>query len=292
MGEIKIPYKVKIDGLDANRNELEAYYATKSLEGLTWALTTTINFAATGKYKSKGDMSKSAKIYMKPARQGSFIVAMDAWVTANPFLAIVAVGGSVGVITPYINKTIEYTFGKALGTISEIPDGFKKYYNRLSKEERNQLEVLTQRVEPPLSRAHTLIGQTASEVKFISKRTQLFNMDETTKEYIEAKPANSPEILNTNVTAYNVVSRNGRMFDPQTKKTAAFTLVKSPMKGTAKTITTSLDQYQAGRKGMVKVTVDKVATESGRLKKFLVTAAEEIDRSDWEDGQDPLRAAR
>jgi hypothetical protein len=292
MADVKIPYKVIFTGLDADENELEAYAASKSLEGLTWALSTTINFSVTGKYKSRGDMSKSARIYMSPARQGSFIVAMNAWVLANPFLATVALGGAVSVVAPYINKTIEYAFGKALGNISEIPDGFKKYYKRLSKDERNELDTLIQRIEPPLSRAHMVIGQTATEVAFKSKRTELFKMDEATKEYIEAKPLDAPEVIITNITAYNVVSRNGRMYDPVNGSTAAFTLIKSPLKGTANTITTSLDQYQAGRKGLVKVTADRVQTESGRLKKFLVTAAEEIAIQDWENGQDPLRSVR
>jgi len=292
LADVKIPYKVVFTGFDANENQLEAYAASKSLEGLTWALSTTINFAVTGKYKSRGDMSKSARIYMSPARQGSFIVAMNAWVVANPFLATVALGGAVSVVAPYVNKTIEYAFGKALGNISDIPDGFQRYYKRPSKDERNQLDTLVQRIEPPLSRAHMVIGQTAKEATFKSKRTDLFTMNQTTKEYIEAKPLDAPEVMFTNVTAYNVVSRNGRMYDPVNGNTAAFTLVKSPLKGTANTITTSLDQYQAGRKGMVKVTADRVQTESGRLKKFLITAAEEIAPEDWENGQDPLRSAR
>lgn len=292
MADVNIPYKVIFTGLDADGNELEAYAASKSLEGLTWALSTTINFSVTGKYKSRGDMSKSARIYMSPARQGSFIVAMNAWVVANPFLATVALGGAVSVVVPYVNKTIEYAFGKALGHFSDMPDGFKKYYKRLSKDERNELDTLIQRIEPPLSRAHTVIGQTATEVAFKSKRTELFKMDEVTKEYIEAKPLGAPEVMLTNITAYNVVSRNGRMYDPVNGSTAAFTLIKSPLKGTANTITTSLDQYQAGRQGLVKVTADRVQTESGRLKKFLVTAAEEIAVQDWENGQDPLRSVR
>jgi hypothetical protein len=290
--DVNIPYKIIFTGLDADGNELEAYAASKSLEGLTWALSTTINFSVTGKYKSRGDMSKSARIYMSPARQGSFIVSMNAWVVANPFLATVVLGGAVSVVAPYVNKTIEYAFGKALGNISDIPDGFKKYFNRLSKDERNELETLIQRIEPPLSRAHMVIGQTATEVVFKSKRTELFKMDETTKEYIEAKPLGDPKVMVTNITAYNVVSRNGRMFDPVNRSTAAFTLIKSPLKGTANTITTSLDQYQAGRKGLVKVTADRVQTESGRLKKFIVTAAEEIAVQDWKNGQDPLRSVR
>lgn len=291
MADVEIPYKIIFTGLDADENELEAYAASKSLEGLTWALSTTINFSVTGKYKSRGDMSKSARIYMSPARQGSFIVAMNAWVVANPFLTAVA-GVAAGLATPYINKTIEYAFGKALGNISDIPDGFRKYYKKLSKDELNELDILIQRIEPPLSRAHTVIGQTATELSFKSRRTELFKMDEVTKEYIEAKPLNAPEIMVTNITAYNVVSRNGRMYDPVNRSTAAFTLIKSPLKGTANTITTSLDQYQAGRKGLVKVTADRVQTESGRLKKFLVTAAEEIAVQDWQNGQDPLRSVR
>ena len=237
-------------------------------------------------------MSRSARIYMKPARRGSFITEMNALVLANPFLATIVLGIGVNAVSIYVNKTIEYVFGKALGTISEMPTDFKKYYNRMSQIERTELELLVQRVEPPLSRAHTVIGKTATEVQFISKRTELFKMDALTKEYIEAKPANDPEILHTNITAYNVVSRNGRIFDPVNGTTAAFTLNKSPLKGTASTITTSMDQYQAGRKGMVKVTVDRVQTESGRLKKFLISAAEEISPADWENGQDPLRTVR
>src|SRR5690606_18695839 len=108
MADLRIPYRVIFEGLDADGNELEAYAASKSLEGLTWALSTTINFAATGRYKSRGDMSKSARIYMSPARQGSFIVAMNAWVVANPFLATVVLGGAVSMVAPYVNKTIEY----------------------------------------------------------------------------------------------------------------------------------------------------------------------------------------
>src|SRR5690606_22442781 len=166
-------------------------------EGLTWALSTTINFAATGRYKSRGDMSKSARIYMSPARQGSFIVAMNAWVVANPFLATVVLGGAVSMVAPYVNKTIEYVIGRALGNVSEIPAGYRKYYNRFSKEEKNQLDTLIQRIEPPLSRAHTVVDQTASRVTFKSKSTDLFIMNRVTKEYIEAKPLNSPEILVT-----------------------------------------------------------------------------------------------
>ncbi len=292
MADIQIPYKVRFTGLDANRNELEAYAAAKSLEGLSWALSVTINFAVVGEYKSRGDLSRSSRIYLRPPRKGSFLVEMNAWVLANPFLANVAIGVGAGVVTIYVNRLIEYVFGKALGHISEIPTNFKKYYNRMSKKEKSELDVLIQRIEPPLSRAHSVIDRTSSKIEFSSKRTKLFEMDTLTKEYIEAKPANKPEVLHTNITAYNVVSRNGRMFDPINLSTAAFTLVKNPLKGTANTVTTSMDQYQAGRKGMVKVTVDRVQTESGRLKKFMIMSAEEIDAADWVDGKDPLRSVR
>lgn len=292
MADLHIPFRVKFSGLDADRNELEAYSAAKSLEGLSWALSVTINFAVTGEYKSRGDMSRSARIYLRPPRSGSFIADMNAWVTVNPFLATVALGVGTGIVATYVTKLIEYVFKKALGLIFEMPSNFKKYYNRMSRKEKNDLEILIQRIEPPLSRAHTVIDRTATKIAFSSKRTQLFEMDSLTKEYIEAVPAETPEIIHTNITAYNVVSRNGRMFDPKHSNTAAFTLVRSPLKGTASTVTTSMDQYQAGRKGMVKVTVDRVQTASGRLKKFLIMAAEEIPRTDWENGLDPLRAKR
>ena len=40
------------------------------------------------------------------------------------------------------------------------------------------------------------------------------------------------------------------------------------------------------------MTTQRVETKEGRLKKLIVTSAEEIPHADWEDGIDPLRSIR
>ncbi|WP_300425368.1 hypothetical protein [uncultured Hyphomonas sp.] len=284
-----LDYRIVFEGGDADRNMLEAYPAAHTLEGLTWALSLTLHFGVTGELRGRGDLSSSAKIFVLPARRGSFINDLNILIQENPFLVVTVGAYAMNTVTPYINGLIKFTFSKALGLDSSFPPGAKRSLRKLDDE---KLDKLVERIEPPLTRAHAVIGKTANFVSFKSKRTELATLDAHTKAYLEAKRSDTFEVIDTNITSFNLLTGNGRLYDPEAETTAAFTLSTTPAKGTKNILIQSMEQYSLGRQGQIRIVVQRVETVEHRLKKFIITSAEEIPRSDWLNGSDPLRSRR
>jgi len=289
MSSILLNYKIKFEGKDADRHLLEAYPTAHTLEGLTWALALTLHFGITGQVRGRGDLSKSAKIFISPPKRGSVINDLNILVQQNPFLVATVGAYTVNAVSPYINGLLKYAFNHALGIGGGFSHGVKK---KLSSLNQNDLEKLVERIEPPLTRAHTVIGKTADTVSFKSKRTEIAKLDLSTKAYLEAKRTDAFETIDTNVTSFNVLTGNGRMYDPESGETAAFSLSSSIQDGTKNTLILSMDQFASSRQGNVRIVVQRVETIERRLKKFIVSSAQEIPRADWIDGTDPLRALR
>lgn len=286
---INLKYKIKFDGGDADQHRLEAYPAAQSLEGLTWALGLTLHFGVTGDVRGRGNLSRSAKIFISPPRRGSVLNELNILVQENPFLVATVGAYAVGTVTPYINGLIKYTFNQALGEGGEFPTGAKRLLRKLNGDD---LDKLVTRIEPPLTRAHAVIGKTADTITFKSKRTDIAELNHDTKAYLDAKLTDAFETIDTNVTSFNVLTGNGRLYDHETEGTAAFSLSSSPREGTKSTMIASMEQFASGRKGTIRVVVQRVETVEHRLKKFVVASAEEIPPSDWVDGIDPMRVAR
>jgi len=286
---ILITYKLKFEGGDADRHQLEAYPAAQSLEGIIWALSITLNYGVTGKIRQRGDLSRACKVYISPPKRGSVLYELNILVQDNPFISIVLGGWAMNTATPYINALIGYVFNSALGVASVIPARATKYFKKLNEED---LQKVVHRIEPPLTRGHAAIGKTASTVSLRAKNTDLVLMDADTKSYLEARLKDEFYYLDANVTSFNILTGNGRLYHPDEDCTVAFSLSADPFAGTKNTLIESMQQYSAGRCGIVRMTTQRVETKEGRLKKLIVASAEEIPPSDWEDGSDPLRSLR
>ena len=281
-----IKYKLTFEGRDADQHRLEAHPAGQSLEGLSWALGLTLNYGITGRLRYSRDLSQSAKIFISPPQTGSILYGLDILVQENPFLSVVAGGYAVNTVTPYINSLIGYVWGQAMGLGTEISD---KYHRALGKED---LEAICRRIEPPLTRAHTAIGRTAHEIKLISGSSNIVTLDDETKENLKAVPVGTYDVLDSNVTSFNLLTGNGRLYSPELEATVPFALNKNYRHGTTTALILSMEQYSLGRTGTIRIVGERVETPSGRLVKYLVGSAEEIPALDWEDGVDPLRQRR
>ncbi|MCL7406931.1 hypothetical protein MWN63_13170 [Paradonghicola geojensis] len=286
---IRITYKLKFEGGDADRHQLEAYPAAQSLEGIIWALSITLNYGVTGKIRQRGDLSGACKVYISPPKRGSVLYELNILVQDNAFIALILGGWAVNTATPYINALIGHVFNSALGVASEIPVRARKYLNKLNEDD---LQKVVHRIEPPLTRGHAAIGKTAATVSLRAKNTDLVVMDEDTKSYLEARLKDEFYYLDANVTSFNVLTGNGRLYHPDEDRTVAFSLSADPFAGTKNILIESMKHYSAGRCGIVRMTTQRVETKEGRLKKLMVASAEEIPQSDWEDGVDPLRSKR
>lgn len=188
-----------------------------------------------------------------------------------------------------MNALIGHVFKSALGLANEIPPRARKYFRNLSDDD---LQKVVHRIEPPLTRGHAAIGKTATTLSLRAKNTDLVVMDAGTKSYLEARLKDEFYFLDTNVTSFNILTGNGRLYHPDEDSTAAFSLSADPFDGTKNILIESMKQYSAGRCGIVRMTTQRVETKEGRLKKLIVASAEEIPQSDWEDGVDPLRSVR
>ncbi len=156
----------------------------------------------------------------------------------------------------------------------------------------DDLDTLITRIEPPLTRAHSVIGNTAETVTFKSQRKSIALLDEETKSYLEAKPSGRFETLDTNVTSFNLLTGNGRVFEPNEAETVAFSLSNN-LKGKSRSaLIASMEHYDLGHKGIIRIVAERVETDAARLKKLIITSAEEIPASDWADGLDPMRSRR
>jgi hypothetical protein len=286
---VELNYKIIFRGGDADDNRIEAYPAAQSLEGLMWALSLTLHFGITGDIRGRGDLSRSAKVYISPPKRGSVLYDLNILVQENAFLSVVVGGYAVNTIAPYLNGLISYTFNQALGEGGDEPSGARRFLKKLNGE---KVDKLIKRIEPPLTRAHTAIGKTVETIEFKSKRTELAVLDIHTKAYLEAKLSDDFETVDTNVTSFNLLSGNGRIFDPDTKETAAFSVRSNAHHGTESTIIGSMEQYALGRRGTIRIVLQRVETVEGRLKKFVISSAQEIPHSDWIGGSDPMRSRR
>ncbi|WP_264213105.1 hypothetical protein [Leisingera thetidis] len=292
---IWLTYTLEFKGRDADKHYLEAHPAGHSIEGFSWALALTLNYGVTGRTRYSRDLSRSARILISPPKRGSVLFELNILVQENPFLAITAGGYAVNTVTPYINGLISYVFGQALGLGTEFAEDAKQYLKKLNGDDLN---TISRRIEPPLTRAHKVIGRTADEVVFKSRRATLATLDEITKENLNAQPSGKYDTIDTNVTSFNVLTGNGRLYDPEAETTIPFSLQKTTRHGTATALILSMDQYSLGRNGTIRIVAERVetnsgrATNSGRLTKYIVSSAEEIPLSDWVGGVDPLRTKR
>lgn len=104
--------------------------------------------------------------------------------------------------------------------------------------------------------------------------------DASTKSYLESEVEDTDVVLFTNVSAFNAVSKNGRLYDQELKRTVPFTVSKSPFPGTEEALRESLRNYTRGWPSDIRITVRKELAGDRRLKRYHVAAAEVPDPND------------
>lgn len=284
---VEISHKIQFEGKDADNHQIDAYTAAQSLEGLIWSISLTTHFGVTGEVRQRGNLRASSKIFISPPRRGSVIYDLNILVQEHPFLSLIIGGYTVNTVTPYINALIKYTFQAAMSGLREVPQELDQFFARLDEK---KLEGLIERVEPPLTRAHKAVEATVDQISLISRQSTLATFDETSKSYLGANATGTFQNIDTNITSYNVLTRNGRLYHPDERTTVPFFVLNNAQSGTSEKLTASMNKYTAGRRGKIRIIAERVETTNGRLAKMNISSAEYIPSSDWEDGLDPLNS--
>lgn len=272
-----IKFRLQFEGDQADLNRLPAHDGMVSLEGISWSFSVLANYLATGKIKKSGAMSTAARVYIEPARKGSFINDLIVYVSDPDSLYMTKAVGNFGSAT--LSAVFGTFVGYALKSVTGQPDQLTSQERRwLSKFPKGDVEAMIDTVEASIKRAHTVIGEGAATLNIKKSSTKLLTLDVDTKSYVNANiPGDQNTSKQVSVGAYDANSGNGRVFLCDVGKTVSFHVDKKHVSATTRqVISKSLDQYVNERPSEIEVVCDEILALDGRIRKLYIHSAKWI----------------
>ena len=184
----KIPLRIKYRGGAPDRNELPGYDGATSIDGITRAIHIATHAYMTGETVSHATALKGASIYLRPARQGSFMFDLIVLMEAYPATST----SGVAITAPVFYDFLKTAFGRAAGMLDAEPEHphLQKIYTRkepppLMKAPAD-LDLLAEALEGSLQAAHRPIGDDdgVSTLSVGSPRNSLITFDDETKDWV------------------------------------------------------------------------------------------------------------
>lgn len=221
-------------------------------------------------------MSDRLRVFIKPARQGSFTndVLLYAMEPNNLFVTSLIGVYAVATATDLINAVIVKIVREVCGAGADLSTKRERWLSRLPS---GDLEALVDRIEPSMQRAHNVIGEGANKLLFKKGQTEQIVFDETTKAYVNSSILDDEEVRRVvRVGALNANSGNGRVYLPDVGKTVPYSVVREPEQGTYANLAYSLDRYVRGMPSDIEIVCREVLSIDNRVKKLIITSAVKI----------------
>jgi hypothetical protein len=269
MDEIK--YRLKYTGGEADYHRLPAHAGAESLEGMTWAYSVVAHYAATGKIKSRGSLDPGIKVFIRPARPGSFETDILLFFTKPENLFLTSIFGVYTVTTASqaINALIVNTFKLVCGVQTSNEDAATRKLSRLPSGDR---EALADKLEPSFKRAHNVINEGAKELLIKKGYTPLLTMDGRTKAYVNADILGDELSRRVSIGSFNANTGNGSAYLSEIGKTVPFKAKDLDAKSRA-ALSYSLDQYVNERDSDIEIACQEILTVDQRVKKLVILRA-------------------
>jgi len=268
-------FKIKYIGGLADENMLPGYDGATSIDGITRALHIATHAYMNSEVTTRATALKKASIQMKPARQGSFIFELIVLIEAYP--AMSALAASVG--GPMFYDFIKTAFSRATGALDAEPktNTLKKIYERKEppplKKPPVDFDELSEILEGSLQAAHRPVGAegTIRSISIGTPRNELVNFNENTKDWVNTREeAVGLEVLRGNVTRYNSLSRNARVFVDQFERVIPIRPDGDFSVGDLSLLTWSLHGSNIGAQNKLDMRVRRVSSASGKVKRLLL----------------------
>lgn len=267
--------KISYTGGLADQNALPGYDGVTSMNGITRAVHIVTHAYMTGEVTSRATALKGASILLRPARQGSFIYELSVLMEANP----ATTGAAVALGAPMFYDFIKTAFKRATGSLDAEPEtpSLKKIYERKDppplKRPPADLDELSEILEGSLQDAHRPIGAegTIGKISIGTPRTELVVFDDGTKDWVNTREeAVGLEVLRGNVTRYNSLSRNARVFVDQFQRVVPMRPDGDFIAGNLAFLTWSLHGSTIGTPNKLDLRVRRVTSASGKVKRLLL----------------------
>jgi hypothetical protein len=150
----RITFHLRFEGQSADQNRLPAHAGAQSIEGICWSFSLLGHYAATGKIRKRGGLDDRIRFFITPARTGSFVTDVVAFIVDpnNLFLTSIVGAYTVSTATDAINALFKYCFKRVSGIFD---DENSDEYRSLERIPSGDLEANLDAIEPSVSRAHS-----------------------------------------------------------------------------------------------------------------------------------------
>jgi len=270
-------FKIKYTGGLADENVLPGYDGATSIDGITRALHIATHAYMTGEVTSRATALKGATIHMKPARQGSFIFELIVLMEAYPATSTAAV--ALG--APMFYDFIKTAFRRATGSLDAEPEtvSLAKIYDRIQPPPLKRpadFDELSEILEGSLQSAHRPIGEVGDDdcvtgIQISTPRNQLVTFDTESKDWVNTREeALGLEVIRGNITRYNSLSRNARVFVDQFQRVIPIRPDSDFSIGDLQLLTWSLHGSNIGARNKLDMRVRRVSSASGKVKRLLL----------------------
>lgn len=268
--------KVKYEGGLADQNALPGYDGATSIDGITRAVHIVLHAYMTGEVISRATALKNASVLIKPARQGSFIFELLVLIEAYP--ATTGIGAALG--APMLYDFIKTAFKRATGSLDAEPEttSLRKLYERKEppplKRPPVDFDELSEVLEGSLQDAHRPIGVdgTVGKISIGSPRHELVVFNDNTKDWVNTREEGvGLEVVRGNITRYNSLSRNSRVFVDQFGRVVPMRPDADFSVGDLSLLTWSLHGSNIGAPNKLEMRVRRVSSASGKVKRLLLS---------------------
>lgn len=268
MVEESFGLRLRFKGGDADNNELDAYDGSVSLHGFAQALQIATHAYVNGTITNVATSLKGAQVFMRPARQGSFITDFTTVIRHKR--------KGVTLNAPTFYDFIGYAFNQAVGKPQQADTTFVK---SLSGPKDVFFDELAEQMEGSLQRAHRVI--TEKGVRTVSvERPRGGNVaifDQETSLWVNTRdPGEETETFVGNVTRYNTVSPNGRAYIDEFERILPFSRTGDFPPGRKTILSWSIRQSDLENKEKVSFQARRVESASGVVKRLLISDCERI----------------
>lgn len=285
MDEVEI--KIVFRGDMADQNVLPAYEAAQSIEGITRSIVLIGNYLAEGKIRKRFPYSEDLTLEWKAIRPGSFETLLElglnydqvaTWLqTVGVFGAGAVAAGTSKVISDFVSDTLKRMFKKRVGQTYEPETPQLK---ELEDHRQGDLNAVLDAILPSAKKAHTSIGQGATNVFIFYGDNNVVNFDAATKRYLKSpKMERDLRVKMVSVGSFNVNTRYGRVYDFELGRTVAFIIDRDANSRTMEKLGASLARYSGDRDaGRIYIQYHLKSDLDGEPELYIITDA-------WFDGE-------
>lgn len=205
--------KIRYTGGDADEHMLPLYDGTTSILGISQALQLVVHAYINDEVVSRATALRGARMYIKPAQQGSYLFELVTLIEAYPATA--------GISAVVFYDFLKVALSRATGSINAEPE--TKSLRKDFEKREPFFDDLAETLEGSLQRAHRPIGGGVEVINIGRPRSDLIQLDQQSSDWVNTREEITELVTVTgNVTRYNSNTLNGRIYIEELGKIVPF----------------------------------------------------------------------